>query len=435
MRVALVTPGFPPMVGGGERYAFELARSLAGRGHEVTVVTSDAAIEAHFWLGRGGTAGSTLSIEDGLTVWRCPTRGLPGGRPTLLGWRKAMVLLSALPGVPVVWLERMATHVPALYGLDGCLQDLGPTDLIHAFNLSWEGPLVAAAACARRRRVPLVVTPFTHLGRGLGSRVARNNTMAHQLALLRAAAGVLALTAIEAGQLAQLGVAPERIHTVGGGLRAPQALPDSASGDGATAGREYRAPYALFLGRASRDKGTSLAMDALAELVRLGVPVELVIAGQPAPDVLRHYRRLPVSARSAIHLLGPVDEGHKQVLLRDAAMLVLPSLVESFGIVLLEAWHHCRPVIAARAGGLPDLVVDGVNGLLVPPDDALALATAMRALLDDPTRADVMGVAGNQGLAAYTWEAVAQRVEHAYLAALALAPSAAATVDKRTFVH
>ncbi|MBK8433623.1 MAG: hypothetical protein IPL28_21125 [Chloroflexi bacterium] len=101
--------------------------------------------------------------------------------------------------------------------------------------------------------MPFVATPFAHLGAEHGDKVARNSTMPHQLAALRGAAAVLTLTNVEAEGLAGYGVPPSRLHPIGGGL---DPLPTGL--DEETAVRErfgLPARYAIFIGRASYDKG------------------------------------------------------------------------------------------------------------------------------------------------------------------------------------
>jgi len=95
--------------------------------------------------------------------------------------------------------------------------------------------------------------------------------------------------------------------------------------------------------------------------------------------------------------------------------LPCPSQDDSFGIVLLEAWLHGRPVVGARAGGIPEVITDGQTGLLVPFGDAAALVDAISWLLDHPAEAAEMGAAGRATtLQRWTWDAVYRRVVTAY---------------------
>ena len=104
----------------------------------------------------------------------------------------------------------------------------------------------------------------------------------------------------------------------------------------------------------------------------------------------------------AVHLLGTREEKEVARLMEEASLFVLPSIVapdgqmEGIPVALMEALAHGRPAVSTRISGIPELVRDGVNGLLVEPGDARALADAMRALLDDPERAAAMGKRGRE---------------------------------------
>ncbi len=119
--------------------------------------------------------------------------------------------------------------------------------------------------------------------------------------------------------------------------------------------------------------------------------------------------RQPTEVRAAldgrIHLLGLVDEQTKHALLAACDLLALPSQVDTFGIVLLEAWLHGKPVVGADAGGIPELVRADETGLLVPFGDADSLARAIRRLIRDPALAARLGAAGRaRTTQEYTWE-------------------------------
>ena len=79
-------------------------------------------------------------------------------------------------------------------------------------------------------------------------------------------------------------------------------------------------------------------------------------------------------------------------------LFALPSLWEGFGLVLLEAMAQARPVVAASSGAIPEIVAEGETGYLVPPSDALALASAIAAVAADPARARTLGEAGRKRL-------------------------------------
>lgn len=422
MHILFVTPAFPPFFGGGERYARSLALALAACDQQITVIAGAAQQEQQLWLGTGSAPLS--SAQDGpLTVIRCPIRPFPGGWRGLLAWRKLMVLLSLLPGDQSALLERMARRVPPLAGIDEALARLpAPPDLVHGFNLSWEHALLAARDAARRFQCPLVITPFAHFGDGPGShgglsprrgprdRVARNATMDHQRRLLQEAGAVLALTTVEQEGMAAWQIQPRRLLVAGGGV--DEALPLSPATVRQLLARfQLQQPFALFVGRVTHDKGAIHAAQAALRLAEQGSPLPLVLAGRVAADFQRFFHALDPAQRRCLHLLGPVDETAKHALLQEAAMLLLPSRAESFGIVLLEAWQHATPVVAANVGGIRGVVDDGANGLLVPFGDVPALAAAMQRLLQQPELRRRLGRHGQEKVQRqYNWPAVAARV-------------------------
>lgn len=421
MNVLFVTPAFPPFRGGGERYARSLARELAGRGHRLTVVTSAARQEQDFWQ---GAVPETGEEEEPFAVIRCPLRPFPGGRRALLAWRKAMVLLSTLPGDQSQLLSQMARLVPPITGLEAALERVAEeADLVHGFNISWEHCLVAAKAFAAKAKAPIVVTPFAHLGAtvaddggrrwGGSDRVARNNTMDHQRRLLEEADAVLALTGAERQALAAWGIHPRRVDVAGAGI---EGAPDGgAAGEDVVARYGLSTPYALFIGRISYDKGALHAAEATLRRRREGDAMTLALVGRTSPEFDRFYGGLEGEERVGIRLLGAVDEADKHALLGRAAMLLLPSRTDSFGIVLLEAWSHGKPVIGARAGGIPGVIEEGEDGLLVPFGDVEALAQAMGQLLTDEEMARIMGERGREKVRRrHTWERVCDRVLESY---------------------
>lgn len=413
MHILFVTPAYPPFPGGGERYVRALAFNLAARGHRITAVTTTAQLETHFWLGTG--APSTQMEQDGpISLIRCPLRALPGGQSALLLWRKLMIVLSALPGDQTAVLQKMARLIPPAQQLEPILAAL-PDDiqLVHGFNLSWEYPLLAGWQFARKRGIPFVITPFAHFGTDKRDRLARNATMDHQRHLLADADAVLALTSVEIDGLREWGVQAKRTAVISGGM---DPLPDLPIG---TAVRDSYMPdgdpFALFIGRMSRAKGALDAVKATLALNAQGTPLTLALIGQTSAEFDQLYASLTDAEKERIRPLGILTDVEKHALLAACAMLLLPSHTDSFGIVFLEAWAHGRPVIGARAGGIPGVVDDGENGILVPFGDVAALAAAMRRLLTEPDLGKTMGQRGRQKVQdVFTWESVGERVLQIY---------------------
>ena len=102
-------------------------------------------------------------------------------------------------------------------------------------------------------------------------------------------------------------------------------------------------------------------------------------------------------------------------ILSHATVFACPSLYEPLGIVNLEAMACGAAVVAAAVGGIPEVVADGETGLLVPPDDAAALATAINTLLRDPARTAAMGARGRiRAEADFSWDRIARQTADLY---------------------
>jgi glycosyltransferase involved in cell wall biosynthesis len=170
------------------------------------------------------------------------------------------------------------------------------------------------------------------------------------------------------------------------------------------------------VGRLVPYKGYAYLLDAFARLRGKHPDVRLLLVGDgPERASLERQARaqgVEADARLAGHREDVAD------LVQVMDVFVLPSVAEHFGRVLLEAMALARPIVATAAGGVPEIVRDGATGLLVPPRDALALATAVGALLDDPARADALGRAGRQRVRDFTIERHAALMEAVFLDAL-----------------
>ncbi len=272
--------------------------------------------------------------------------------------------------------------------------------------------MVEAWRLAQRTHIPLVLTPFTHLGASKHDRVARNSTMDHQLRMLRGASAVLTLTDIEREGLGEHGVMLERLTTVGSGL---DEVPPLLNEEDILRQYHVPQPFIVFIGRASYDKGARHAAEAVIRLRRQGVNLTLVFIGSSTPEFDHFLRSIPPTERAAIRPLGIVPEADKHTLLQASTLLVLPSRTDSFGIAILEAWAHGKPAIGARAGGIPDVIDEERTGLLVKFGDVAGLAQAIHRLMQNDSLRCELGQQGQDKLATeYTWEHVADRVLMVY---------------------
>jgi len=172
-------------------------------------------------------------------------------------------------------------------------------------------------------------------------------------------------------------------------------------------------PRLLCVGRLIPIKGHIVLLRAFAEARRQIPGLRLDIAGRgPLEPALRALAK-ELGVDDAIRFLGFVTPVQRAI--EDAAIVVVPSMGEGFGMVALEAMERARPVIAAEIGGLGELVEEGVTGLLVPPGDAAPLAQAIVRLAGNLPEAAELGRAGRRrALAQFLQERCTDRTELLY---------------------
>jgi starch synthase len=211
---------------------------------------------------------------------------------------------------------------------------------------------------------------------------------------------------------------PARVHVVHNGIDAREYAPVAATDVLERHGVDPGVPYALFVGRITRQKGLShllrAARDVPGQLVLCaGAPDTPEIAAEAAELVAELQRTRP----GVIWIKDMLPRPDVVQLLSHATVFVCPSVYEPLGIVNLEAMACGTAVVASAVGGIPEVVVDGTTGLLVPLDDAFepTLAARLGELLDDPGRADAMGAAGRaRAVADFGWDAIARRTLDVY---------------------
>jgi glycogen(starch) synthase len=369
---ALVGKGasFDP-IGGMQNHTAELTRALDRRGVVQTVVTTRPPTAPH--LQRLGNHARVIRL--GLPIKRF--RQLYGVQAGLL----APVLASKV-------------------------------DLVHLHLGEDLAILPVGMAAAKLHRLPLVLTIHMSLRhtlvltdfrsvvlKALGGPVERWGE--------RSADAVLAITPRLAQMLLSEGVGEKRVRVIPPGVNS--ALFASPHDDPFP---WISRPRVVFVGRLAPQKGVRTLVTATSMLENAGAQILLVGDGPERPALEREIRRLGVENR--VHLLGFVQHEHVPAVLAYADLLVLPSLYEELGTVLLEAMWLGRPIVASRTGGIPDVVTHGVSGLLVPPGDPEALACAIDRVLSSPDLAHQLGEAAREQAKDYDWEVLAERVLEAY---------------------
>jgi len=388
--------------GGVESFVWETARRLADRGHDVTLF---------------GGRGDVLRPYDNLTILRYPyiARETWGRVPPL---RKSLNLLKLL--------ERMSMATSALPDLVA-----GRFDIIQV-SKPYDFPIGA-----RARRLS-------------GARLLYNSQgtdfFPGDILFRRSVDGAFACSRYNATMVEHHFHLPIAVsyngfdETIFRPLSPSPALRAQLAPDGA--------PLLLYVGRLVTFKGLDHLLDAVALLnsaspqsdVRRplrGRPAALLNSAPPQSDVRRPLRGRPprlllagdgphranlerraheLGIAERVHFLGPIANADLPRYHAASDVFVVPSTDhETFCIAACEAMACARPVVAARTGGLPEVVRDGETGYLAPPGDARALAERIGALLGDAALRERLGAAGRAwALEMFTWERVVERVLGCY---------------------
>ena len=328
---------------GGEQQTLYLLEGLRSRGHEVVLATrpeSPLAVRA-----------ACLGLEI------LPIRPVNEGDPTVV-YRLAR------------WMRRRRPRLAHVHAS-------------HAHLLMWLASFVVPG-------VPVVVT------RRVDLTIYRRWTLrvnalkyrcriAHFIAVSRAVRARLLRDGVDAERVTVVpsGVRPridETLHTSADELRRELEISETSR-------------VVLSAGALVRGKGYATLIDAAARFPEsLDVTFVIAGAGDERHVLLRQAERLGLGDR--VRLVGFREDIHS--LLRIADVYVQPSLQEALGTSIQDAMFFGVPVVASRVGGIPELIDDGVHGLLVPPSEAVPMGDALIALLDSEERRKAMGQAGEE---------------------------------------
>jgi glycosyltransferase involved in cell wall biosynthesis len=378
-RVVVITPYYRPIVGGVESNAERLAQYLRNTGHSVRVVTKR--------IDRALPDRATL---DGIEIDRI---GPFGPRSGAGKWQL----------VPFVgaWLLRHAASYDVV-----CCIDYRGVALGVLTARAWTGrPAVVQAQTSGVLSGDNIEGVLRRWGLSSTGAIARLAKWPVRAIYGRADAFACISREIEREALA-CGIARDRVHYLPNAIDMSKFTPPSDA-ERADLRRRFAVPpgavACLFLGRLSREKGLMDLLDAW-RLIRPANAV-LLIAG---PDMDEHPWNVGPAARAFVtehglegstSFLGSMAD--VTPLLRAADLLVQPSHFEALGLSAIEALACGVPVIACEVGGLLDFVVDGENGKSCPPQNAQALAAALRTLIEDATLRRQLAAHARQSVAAY----------------------------------
>jgi glycosyltransferase involved in cell wall biosynthesis/GT2 family glycosyltransferase len=373
LHLCFVSQDFPPgVVSGIARVSHELAAGLAAQGHVVRAIV------------RATDGQHTVDWEDGVWVHRVPDAPdpeVPPGNPCELPdtiWRRGVAVLREL--------ERIAT--------------IRPIDLVQAPNWDCEG--LATMLDGRWRTVLGVYTPMicaveynpdwkhdADLQRQILRPIIAGEALCYRRANAVLACGPSIVQRIETDYAVRLDDRPIGL--------VPHGLPDLGGAPPPPAEREV--VEILFVGRLEPRKGIDLLLRAVPSVCVRLPEARFLIAGDDSLPIeggatfRQRFEQDPANAPwlDRVSFLGRVSDAELDALYRRCDLVVVPSRFESFGLPLIEAMMRARPVIAAAAGGMAEIVEVNGNGLLTEPEDIEGLAAAIRRLVVSATDRHAFG--------------------------------------------
>jgi alpha-maltose-1-phosphate synthase len=385
MKLALLTREYPPEVYGGAGVHVEYLSAELRKRLELTV---------HCW-------GEPRAEPD--VVAHKPWAALADPKPEASVLQALSVDLAMVAGTKGVDLVHSHTWYANLGG--------------HLAKLAWGVPHVATTHSLE----PLRPWKVEQLGGGYAI-----SMFCEETGLL----GADAVIAVSQGMRRDIigsypKIDPARIHVIYNGIDANVYRPERSEETLRRYGVDPDVPYAIFVGRVTRQKG-------LAHLLRAALLLDsrhqLVICAGAAdtPELAAEIGELAKRIREQrggrlVWIEGILPRQQVIHLLTAAGTFVCPSVYEPFGLVNLEAMACETAVVGSRVGGIPEIVVDGETGYLVeyleedPEAFAQALADRIGGLLDDPALAERMGKAGRRRvLELFTWPVIAERTYQLY---------------------
>ncbi len=385
MKILYLTQLYPPLVYGGGEYIFaKWAEELASRGHDVSVITQKIS--------------GTESFE-------------------------------VLKGVKVHRIGPVIQYTGALYNI-GLLQNLGfminavamasrlagGFDVIHSNTYT---PTVAAEVASRLRGLPHLMTIHDVYNQtdkdfwkkwtsqqDIGTIARYAGALVEKIVLKLPSTMIHTVSQTSKKDLVAAGVAPDKIALIPNGIDPAQYRSDHPK----------KPCQIAYIGRLVFYKNVDTVIKAFKGVCEQMPSARFLIAGTgPREEYLRELTA-NLSLEHNVTFLGKITDRQKVDLLTESQFTVQPSLVEGFGITVIESFCCSTPVLSSNVMPLPELVVDNATGFTLAPFDVRAWETTMTTYLNDPDRCIREGLASKKMVdASYTIHRVADRLLELYL--------------------
>lgn len=366
LKILEITSTFAPLHGGMERVVAELSQELAGRGHEVTVLTTN------LYAPQAKTGESRLGR---VRLVRLPNKLFLAG----YGFAPAII----------TWLSRHWREFDVVH--------------CHGYNRF----ATEFALFFLKGKLPAVFTAhgFYHTGKRKLLKKLHEHSLGSKAAL--SADACVAITEDDAKVFERMGVPRGKIIEIPNGVeveRFARAL------HGKNSFAKYK-PFVLFVGRIHESKGLQYLLPALQPL-----DCNLVIVGKDA-GFEKRLREIvyELGMQERVFFFGQAGERELVEAYKACELLALPSEWEAFGLVIVEAMAAGKPVVGSDRAAIPKIISDGESGFVVPYASVKKLREKIFLLLEDTRLGRRMGASGRKAAENYSWKLIAAKTEGVYL--------------------
>ena len=395
MKLAWFTHRYFPCVGGAENYGREMVSRFVKNNWRVDVLTSDA---HDLWYFTQRDRRRVNAPRESI-VQRCARAKISGAACAVSTlFRPRVELCPALAdavSIRVVY----AAHPRHRARPRALRRRLRGRFSVHDLFL-------CGLEAARASGAPLILTPFLHLATP-GDPVNRHYTKPHQIRLLAESAAVVVQTHLEADAVAAWGIARSNILVLGMGVDHANVTGGDAMGFRSKHAIPFDAKTIGHLATLDPNKGSTdlvLAVEKL-NMSHINEPIILIMAGPSSPEFEGFVRGLSPETKAWLRLLGPLASEDRADFYAAIDIFSMPSRTDSYGIVFLEAWANSKPVVAARAGGVAEVIHDELDGLLVPFGDLDRLSHSLNRLIIDESFSCRLGRSGfNRVSVGHSWD-------------------------------
>jgi glycosyltransferase involved in cell wall biosynthesis len=356
MKIAILVKNYLPNLGGTELAAYNIAIHLAQRHHDV-----------HLMTGEEFTTTSIQKDNGDFLVYRLAFPQVP------------------LIGISILWLKMVLT-----------LRKIHP-DLTHVQDISMSVP---AFVTKKLFGIPYVVMTQ-------GSDIYHPDTFDRLIrkTVLKNASGVIALTKDMKKRLQQ--VVDRDITVIPNGV-------DITPFQEMKRSSHQMQKSLIFVGRIEQVKGIEYLLQAMVTVIQKYPQVRLVILGTGEDEARIQALAAILPLEKSVEFVGSVPHEEVPRYMADSDIFVLPSLSEGFPLVIVEAMAAGLPILATNVGGLKEVVQDRMNGFLVDPQNAGALADKLLFMLQNPVILDEMSRNNIQAATGYGWDHIIVRIEEVY---------------------